>query len=201
VAAGGTLLLSQLGRDGGKRKERELFERHGGRPTERSLSHAHAPNKTRLRLVHAKLCTLLPEIRLPTEEEEMHDPRAASEIYAVCVHHAISRTRSDKLLFQENVNFGFRRNLWGLKPFGITCATCATIFLGLRLYGDFAAHRFVAPLHVVFEVLNVAMLVLWVWWITSSWVMLSGEAYAERLLDSIDALPEPTAVSPRIRES
>jgi hypothetical protein len=64
--------------------------------------------------------------------------------------------------------------------------------LGLRLYGDFAAHRFVAPLHVVFEALNVAMLMIWIWWITPPWVMIAGEAYAERLLDALDTFPEPT---------
>lgn len=186
VAAGGTLLLSQLARDRGKRKERELFDLHGGGPTERLLSHVHAPNKARLRIQHARLQALLPDLRIPSAEEEMRDPSAAREIYETYTRHLIARTRGDSLLFDENVNFGFRRNLWGLKPFGIAFAAVAAVALGLRLYSDFSRNGAVLPAHVVFEALNVATLALWLFRITPRWVMLAGEAYAQRLLDALD---------------
>src|SRR5262245_43905742 len=77
VAGGGTWLLSQVARDRGKKKENQLFDSFGGRPTERLLSHGHAQNPTRLRQRHAKLAELLPDLRVPSAEEEIKAPAAA----------------------------------------------------------------------------------------------------------------------------
>jgi hypothetical protein len=188
VVAGGTLLLSQIGRDQGKRKENELFDMFGGRPSERFLSHEGAVNKTLLAQRHTKLRTLLPDVRIPTADEERRAPAQAHETYSACVDFLISRTRADQLLFQENVNDGFRRNLWGLKPLGIIVSLGSSMALGSRLYLDFTTHSAIAPLIVSFEALNVLMVATWVWWITPRWVMLPSRAYADRLLEALDRM-------------
>lgn len=188
VAAGGTWLLSQIARDRGKRKEKALFDKFGGRPTERLLSHQHAPNKVRLQQRHAKLAELQPDRRLPSARDEARNPAAAQQVYEACIGYLISRTRGDRLVFQENMNYGFRRNLWGLKPIGIAVSAGSVVVLGLRLYQEFLTHAPVSSLLVVFEVLNVLMLIAWLVWFTPSWVMIPATAYAERLLDTLDTL-------------
>ncbi len=55
--SGGTLLLAQLGRDAGKRKEPRLFELWGGKPTTRMLRHAGGANLVTLRRRHGKLAS------------------------------------------------------------------------------------------------------------------------------------------------
>lgn len=133
VAGGGTWLLSQMARDRGKLKERALFERFGGRPTERLLSHAHAPNKVRLQQRHAKLAELQPGLSIPSAQDERRNPAAVRQVYEACVSYLITRTRDDRMVFQENMNYGFRSNLWGLKPIGIVVSSGSAVVLGLRL--------------------------------------------------------------------
>lgn len=188
VAIGGTVLLSQLARDRGKRREPDLFDAHGGRPTELLLSHLHAPNKVALAMRHAKLRRLLPHVRIPSEAEELSNASAANEVYAACVGQVISRTRDDRMLLQENINYGFRRNLWGLKPLGIIVSTSGAIVLGLLLFRQFSSDAGVSPLIAVFEASNVVMLLLWVFFITPAWVMVPARAYAERLFEALDRL-------------
>ena len=136
VAMGGTFLLAQIGRDWGKRKEQKLFDRFGGRPTERVLCHEHATNKVRLAAQHARLATLMPAISMPTADHERRDPSAAHNVYDACTRFLIARSRGDRLVLQENINYGFRRNLWGMKPLGLSIALMCAIALGVSLYAN-----------------------------------------------------------------
>lgn len=190
VAAGGTVLLSNMGRDLGKRKEKALHDRFGGRPSERLLSHEHAPNRILLAQRHARLRALLPEVSMPTAEDEMRDPAGAHAVYNACVECLIARTRKNELLLEENISYGFRRNLWGLKPFGIVVTAVATAALGFRIYQDATTGVAVTGSLVLVEGLNVAMLAAWVFWFTAEWVMVPSRAYAARLLEALDTLPE-----------
>src|SRR6266446_697497 len=53
--AGGTMLLAQLARDGGKRREPALFESWGGKPTVARLRHRGPTNPIILARWHSKL--------------------------------------------------------------------------------------------------------------------------------------------------
>ena len=123
VQAGGSFLLAQIVGDIGKRKEPALFDSFGGRPTERMLCHEHASNRILLAERHRKLAKLFPKLKIPTADSEKKDRPAALEVYAACVDKIRARARADKEKFphvhRENVHYGFRRNLWGLKPYGI----------------------------------------------------------------------------------
>ena len=164
------------------------IDQFGGRPTERLPSHAHAPNKVRLARQHAKLRSLLRDTPIPTAEDERDDPSAAHDVYCACTKYLIGRTRDDRMVFQENVNFGFRRNLWGLKSYGIGISVASTVILGLRLYMELSGHLSVSPLLVGFEILNILMLCIWVMWVTPAWVMIPANAYGERLLDTLETM-------------
>ena len=91
-------------------------------------------------------------------------------------------------MFIENCNFGFRRNLLGLKPVGLSIALLSAIILGSRLYGEFADHRMVSPAMVTAAGLNVLFVVLWLFVFRPQWVKVPADAYAERLLESLDTL-------------
>lgn len=184
VALGGTFLIAQIGRDWGKAKEGRLFARFGGRPSELLLSHEHAPNKIRLAAQHARLCALQPTIVMPSADDERRDPSAANQVYDACTRFLIGRSRDNRLLLQENINYGFRRNLWGLKPMGLSIALASSAFLGAMLYvngiGGFSSRVIVA------ESINLVMTLAWLLIITPGWVMVPARAYAERLLETLD---------------
>ena len=116
------LLLAQVARDRGKRLEPHLYQGWDGKPSVSLLRHRDTRidqhTKSRYREF---LKTQLPQLTLPTAEEERADPEAADGKYQSVTEWLLTRTRDTKrfsILFRENVSFGFRRNLWGLKPVG-----------------------------------------------------------------------------------
>ena len=147
IASGGTALLSQVARDRGKRNEEELFQKWEGKPTTRRLRHRDATNIVLLNHQHARLKLLIPDLVIPTAEDEAANPDHADQVYDACVLSLRERTRDRKkfpLVFEENCSYGFRRNLWGMKPLGILTSALGSlaILVGL-LFGEFC-HLLVA---------------------------------------------------------
>jgi hypothetical protein len=122
-ACGLTLLLAQLARDAGKNKEPILFDRWNGKPSTRMMRHSDPTLNplTRARY-HQKAAQLLGE-PMPSAEEEATNPVAADRLYEAygdLLRERTRDTRAFRLLFEELTNSGFRRNLWGLKPVGLS---------------------------------------------------------------------------------
>ena len=131
------LLLAQVARDRGKRLEPALYDTWGGKPSVALLRHRDTRidehTKSRYREF---LKGQLPQLKLATIEEEGANPEAADNAYQSVTAWLLTQTRDTKrfsILFRENISFGFRRNLWGLKPVGIavtlmaSCASTAAI--------------------------------------------------------------------------
>ncbi len=90
----------------------------GGLPTTVTLRHGDPTHDAPTKLgFHRFLAEKLNEPS-PTPEQEANDPQAADAFYARGVTWLRENTRNAKkfdVLFNENVNYGFRRNLFGLK--------------------------------------------------------------------------------------
>ena len=133
VVLGVGFFLAELGRDLGYKKQPALWRSWGGAPSMQMLRHRSPAldRVTRLRY-HSKLATRL-GITLPTTEEEELDPDAADGVYDSCVKHLLEHTRDEKrfpLVLQENISYGFRRNLWGMKSAGILLSLIGTVGCG-----------------------------------------------------------------------
>jgi len=190
VSAGGVVLLDQLGRDRGKTKQRELFNDDGGLPTARVLTHKDCVNPFVLRHRHATLRRLFPELPIPeTQEAESKDETAAALVYDAAVVLMRAKTRDAKrfpLVFAENCNFGFRRNLWAWKDLGITISVGATLILGARLFGQFSQHEHVEPMDIAIEIANAVATWLWLSVVTAKWAKVPAREYANRLAEALD---------------
>ena len=200
---GGTALLAQIGRDRGSKKQSALWESWEGPPTTRLLRFRDSPNKVILTRWRARLEGLLGQA-LPTEEEEARDPCGADQQYEAAVSFLREATRDTSmfsLVFAENVNYGFRRNLWGLKPYGFALAALATaaswgLFLlsaGLPTAEPWLDTVVMSPDAVTVtrlagSVLNTTAVGVWLFIITPGWVRIAAEAYAQRLLGALDTL-------------
>lgn len=192
VWCGGAKLLWEVGRDQGVKKQEYLFDLWGGRPTTQSLRYKNAPNRTTLERRHKKLQELLPDIVIPTAAQEENDPKEADEVYKTCTDFLKSKTRDKKkfpLIFKENCSYGFRRNLWGMKPIGITTTAIGfAIIIVFILYRLFAKAESI-PVNLIFcGLINLILLLLWLFWFKPEWVRIPAEAYAERLLEAIERL-------------
>jgi hypothetical protein len=189
---GAVVLLAELGRDQGKHKESALFRSWGGGPATLILSHRHSwlDQHTLLRY-HAKLQLLMPTLQLPTLAEEEQQTDDALVKYESCVLYLRQVTRERTrfpLIFAENVSYGFRRNLWALRPTGIVLTLLFLGINGIFIYRTmlFSESLPIAPF-VVF-VLEILLLVLWIMRFRPRWVETAARAYAERLVAACENL-------------
>lgn len=184
--------LSNLGRDTGKRKEPTLWNNWGGMPTIQLLSYNNSTiDKITKKKYHNKLLDLSPiEESIDFENSELGD---VSDIYRSWTKYLIARTRDTKkfsLLFKENISYGFRRNLWGLKPYSLVLLMISLISnytwqisqIGLNNFFEYPLQFYIS------EGLIIILLLIWLFIITTNWIKIPAFAYGERLLESIETL-------------
>lgn len=192
-SCGGVVWLTQVGRDRGKKLEPNLFRDWGGRPSVAMLRHRDqrlgAPLKERYRSFLAKN---VPRLVLPSVADEARDPEVADAPYDAANAWLVAQTRDRKkfrLIFEENVNYGFRRNLWALRPFGFALDGAC-----LLLIGYLAARAWNAKLESLsVETIGAGVVVLahvlaLVFVVRRNWVRMAAEAYAGQLLAACDTL-------------
>jgi hypothetical protein len=191
TAAGLAYFVVQIGRDFGKRKEQRLISLWGGKPSTARLRHRDGKlSSLTLGRYHKVAATLIGQ-QLPTKSEEEADPVAADSIYESVGDYLREKTRDKKsfpLVFKELVGYGFRRNLWGLKPIALTvsiaCSAIQLISLGLHL----VMHESPAEASLILTGTNLALLACWIFVINPAWVKLSADAYADRLLAACEVV-------------
>jgi hypothetical protein len=182
-----TFLLAQLGRDFGKMKEFSLYRMWGGQPSTVMLRHCSGKlNRQTLKRYHEQGQRLLGQ-RFPTLDEESADPGQADLVYAAFgdLLREKSRERTKyPLLFDELVSYGFRRNLWGLKPFGLAVTSGVLLFHVLIVAGSLRAHETLSPVVVFVGLLCLVVLLVWIFLINPQWVRIVADEYAKRLLET-----------------
>lgn len=196
VGCGGAFLLTQLARDAGKRHETSLFAQWGGLPSVAIFRH----RDTRLDAItkaryHKKLAGLVKEAKAPTPEQEQADPAAADAVYAAWSTYLRVNTRDTKkfaLLFQENVAYGYRRNVWGLRVIGIIVSLLSVVACGARVYFLQSSTGKIDEAVAGAAAFAALMLILWLFRFTGAWVRVPADAYAERLAECAEALGAKT---------
>ena len=189
-------LLVNLARERGKKLEPLLFSSWGGKSTNRMLRHTseYPEQAARWRtLLHAMI-----DIELPDEDEEVEDIDTADRKYDVAVKKLINMRRDRKkypLIFSENCNYGFWRNLIGLKPLGIMLTMVAILFsilpVGLHIIekGNSLNPSTLSTLAIpVFAlIVNTLMMIFWLFFARRHCVKHAADAYASRLLESLES--------------
>lgn len=194
---GGAKLLTQVGRDRGKVLEPKLYASWGGKPSVAMLRHSdtrlNAPTKNRYR---AFLQDVVPELALASPEEERTDPGVAEDGYESANSWLLAQTRDRErfgLLFAENINYGFRRNVWALRPWAFGLEGIAIVVVGVIAVefwtGELSTtfHAFGVELWAS-VVLIVVHALFFIFKISAEWVRLAAEAYAQQLLGTCDVL-------------
>lgn len=195
-------LLAQIGRDLGYRKQPKLWEKWGGAPTTQLLRHRTATTNAVLReRYHRQLKALQPDLYIPTAEEEEIDPCKADEVYGACVRFLIAHSRDQKqfpLVFKENVNYGFRRNLWGMKMFGIVLAGVGLATCLARLWIDWKRLNHLTVEPSVIGLCDLTLLTFWLSWVRPNWVRIAADAYADRLIETCEHLKPPVVEEKKV---
>lgn len=125
--------LVQIVRYRGREVENRLGRKVGRARTAVLLSHADSfvPAATKARY-HDYLRGY--GLEIPVQQDELSDPVAAHEAYRSAVDWLLVHTRSQaksSMLLNENIAYGFRRNLLGLKPLAVAIVA---VVLALNIY-------------------------------------------------------------------
>jgi hypothetical protein len=185
VSAGVVYLLASVTRGLGLRAQARLIAAWGGLPTTLMLRHAEPAGGALRRRRHERLARLCGE-PLPSSDEEADSPDEADERYAMATGVLIARVRQASKHFprvqEELTHYGFRRNLYGLRPIGILMSlTAAGWMLGL-LWLDQPSLPVVTAL-----VVSSGAVALWAAVVTPAWVRQAGHRYAERLFEALES--------------
>jgi len=194
---GGITFLTQTGRDRGKALESELFQSWGGKPSAAMLRHSDkrldTATKKRYRNV---LERTVPDLRLASVDEELSCPQQADDGYESATAWLLAHTRDHErfaLLFRENINYGFRRNIWALKRPAFIIDGVVVAFIMIRVF-DLRAEELAITIQT-FDLhlwTSIALTILHVCFfsfkIQKAWVLLAAETYARQLLAACDIL-------------
>jgi hypothetical protein len=204
TGVGGTLalgvLFAEMGRDLGKEKEQHLFKLWGGKPSTQLLSfRASNLNSLTLKRYHEILQRVRPDLRVPASEEAELAGTASADKYESCGDFLRRETRDKTkcpLLFEANISYGFRRNLWAVKPAAMGIAVLSGAACVIRAYTLALGSGSAMPIPTVSSVLILLLLVWWAARISPSWVKPIAFAYAEQLLEACETLEDRPSNSP-----
>lgn len=193
VASGAVFLLANITTSRGRAIQDELYRAWGGKPTTLWLSHAdnNLDDHTKSRY-HKFLTDCVEGFAAPSPEEEVKGPSGWANAYESAVSWLRERTRDEnefRLVFKENISYGFRRNLLGLRRVGLTLSILCSAGNAWALWAksvsfkEILQHEGVVPL-----LLSVFMIIIWTFVVRPSWVRDAAEAYARALLATCDQL-------------
>lgn len=190
-AAGFTFFLANVARNRGKSIEPKLWESWGGTPTTQLLRHRGEANPVLRERWHKQLAKLLGR-PMPTPAEEAKDPADADALYEAGTKLLIGKTYNAKsypFVYRDNVNYGFCRNLYGLRGLGISASIVgALVSAGAGVW--FVAQGKAQLLPWASVCICVAMLLWWVFTVTSTWVKVPAMNYAQHLFAAAERLPK-----------
>ncbi len=207
VMIGLLYLFAGLARSRGRAVQDTLGRQWGGFPTEIVLrfrdNTIEMPTK---RAYHAALQDLAPDFRLPDANAEAQDPDAADGIYRAVIRRLIDLRRGPKLslILNDNIAYGFWRNLLGMKGVALALAGCALAAIMVArtarvITGDM--HQWeLAWATPATQVAGIALLILWAAFLadhrSTATRVGRGRGAAEQLLAS---LPPPSTPKPKSR--
>ena len=183
VSCGTLYFLAQLARARGRAVERALGTRAGRRHTALLLSHG---DETLSAATKRRYHAFLKQhgLGLPTAEQEKADPGDAHARYRSAVDWLLEHPRPSArtpLLLDENIAYGFRRNLLGLKPVAIAILLCAMLANGLLLLRS-KPDEVLLWGGLALEAAFAGALFVWIGGVSQAFVADASLSYAQRLL-------------------
>lgn len=185
IAVGGMQLLAHLARDRGKNLETKLYKEWGGMPSIAMLRYNDKSIPTPAKIKYHKMLASESKIAAPAENYENTYPEKADEIYRSWSDFLRGKARDQKkypLVFTELVNYGFRRNLFGIKWFCICSALIAIVILVLPQINHFVF----SEVQIAIGLLLLIYMMIFTFVINDNWVKTVANAYGKSLIESIN---------------
>lgn len=183
LSAAALFFLANAVRSSGKRLEKRLIDRWNGLPTTHMLRHAEVDNAVIFRRRREAMERFLGR-SLPTPRKERNDPTGADQEYVAAVRQLINRVREQPdrypRLHEENIHYGYRRNLLGIKPLALVTLAVLLIVDGAVLL------NIGSVMGMIVTAAHLFLLLGWLVIVRERWVREQGETYAERLFETLE---------------
>lgn len=194
-------LMSQTTRRLGRSVERLMGDKAGRKHSARLLTHLdetiQAETKARY---HAYLRNH--GLAISTPDEERSSPDTAFSRTSSAVDWLLEHTRPNaktSLLFNENIAYGYQRNLYGLKFIALTIALTVSVGHGILLWTR-PMDDTSLWIGLGLEAALIAMILLWLTTVTKASVTDASLAYAQQLFGHCEKTPSVT-IKPRRDEA
>ena len=175
----------QFAAEFGKRLESGLWRKWDGPPTTRFLRHGDGEfNPATRARIHAELSRM--GLAVPTREEQDRDGAASDVHWEACTEELIRRTRDRvrfPLVFEGLVQYGYRRNLLGLKCLGLPLSVAGFAVCSWRVWLT-APETPGAAVAASASVLCLGLIYIWVVWVRERTVAVAANRYARYLLEA-----------------
>lgn len=188
LTSGILMFFSNVIRYFGVKIQDKLFRRWGGAPTTRWLRHRdkNIDPLTKARY-HNFLLQKVPGLTFPTKEEEKDNPDLADDAYKSAIAWLIEHARDKErfpLIFEENINYGFRRNMFAIKNFAIFISYLSLSIIALNNY--YSSNNITIVHSIILTAVSLTTLYFWIYIVSDDWVKEASNAYTKRLLASCD---------------
>jgi hypothetical protein len=179
------VLLSEVARFRGRQVEIKMIANNGGKFTTIFLRHRDPTVTASTKDIYHQFLSMKIGKHIPTPEEECADPRMADDFYRGAVDWLLEATRNEKrfpLVKVENISYGFRRNLCGLKVPAILI-TILALAINVRLtIQNFGVDDTRLWLGCALSLALLADTLIWIFVVGIPFVEDAGRSYALRLL-------------------
>jgi hypothetical protein len=186
----GAALLAVCGliRDRGRTVQDRLWKSWGGSPTLQRLRWRNANSQAVVARLHERIDKAL-KIHLPDAAAEAADPGDADAQYDEAIAALRQRTRDKArfpLVFEENVEYGFRRNALGIRPLALLIAVAVLAVSAVLLISGHGATTSRVSRWGVAAAVSVAALLYWWFAVTEDRMRRAAELYTDRLLEAVE---------------
>lgn len=200
-------LLADFARSRGVAREQKLWESWGGVPSTQLLRHADSTLDSVSKARYHNFLAAKINTKFPTPAAEKQNPGKADAVYASATKWLRGATRDEKkfqLLINDNITYGFRRNAYGLRSFGIAVSALTIVWVCLRRgFSPFIAHvRDAKEIEALFSagewtslVFALVMLVAWLALFSKVSVRAAAFSYADKLILACETLMKPDSKS------
>lgn len=194
---GATTFLTQVGRDRGKSAEPSLYRSWDGKPSVAMLRNSDTRiDETTKERYRSFLNKTVPGLTLASEAEECKCSKKADEGYESATIWLRAHTRDREkfnLLFRENMNYGFRRNIYALKPWAWTFDIVAISFVVFLNFDLLTGKTSTIIQSITMENWTCIMMIvihalIFAFALKERWVRAAADAYAQQLLAACDIL-------------
>lgn len=196
---GGFFMMMNISREMGKRLEPKIYESWGGKPTTILLRHRDKRLDRVTKHRYHKFLSSKIEVRFPDSSQETSNPELADDIYQSATRWLLNKTRDTKkfkLIFNENITYGFRRNALGVKPIGLVISSVCILWVLIthdvihesRPVFNYEVFTTLTDTAISSLAVSTIMLSIWVFFFTKNSLKTAAFTYAEALLRACDEL-------------